>query len=63
MADLIRCGSFSYNLILKDHRVVPLERFIGFNEMYNHLAVLNQIKREEEEEKRQNKINITPTPE
>lgn len=64
MTELIRVGSFSYNLILSDHRVVPVDRFIGANEMYNHIFVLNEFKREEAGiPERQNKINITPPPE
>lgn len=60
MTELIRVGSFSYNLLLNDHRVVPVDRFIGFNELYNHICVLNEFKNGEE---RQNKISITPPPE
>jgi len=64
MTELIRVGSFSYNLILNDHRVVPVDRFIGANEMYNHICVFNEFKRQEAGvPERQNKINITPPPE
>jgi hypothetical protein len=39
MADLIRCGSNSYNLIIID-KVVEVTRFTGLSDMMDHIVIL-----------------------